>query len=53
MPGGFYTILGGFAAGLGAAMMKTLTQNEVRSGEAEITWNIAQSMDESQTNCTL
>lgn len=50
---GFYTILGGFAAGLGAAMMKTLTQNEVRGGEAEITLNIAQSMDESQTNCTL
>lgn len=50
---GFCTILGGFAAGLGAAMMKTLTQNEVRGGEAEITLNIAQSMDESQTNCTL
>lgn len=42
---GFYTILGGFAAGLGVAMMKTLTQIEVRGGEAEITLNIAQSMD--------
>ena len=50
---GPYVILGDFAAGLGAAMMKTLNQNEVPGGEAQIAWDMAQSMDESQTDCTL
>ncbi len=33
---GSYIILGDFAAGLGAAMMKTINQNKVLSGEAQI-----------------
>lgn len=33
--------------------MKTLSQNEVPGREAQIAWNMAQSMDESQTNCKL
>ncbi|MCJ1347009.1 hypothetical protein MMC31_005229 [Peltigera leucophlebia] len=47
---GPYVSFGDSAAGLGAAMMKTLNQNEVPGGEAQIAWNMAQSMDESQTD---
>lgn len=37
---------------LARAMMKTLNQNEVPGGEAPIAWSMAQSMDESQTDCS-
>ena len=38
---GPYVILGDFAAGLRAAMMKILNQNEVSGGKAQIAWNMA------------
>lgn len=50
---GPYVILGDFAAGLRAAMMKTLNKNGVPGGKAQIAWNMAQNMDKSQTDCTL
>ncbi len=52
-PGPYIIILEDFAAGFGAAMMKTLNQNEIPGGEAQIVCNIAQSMNKSQTDCTL
>lgn len=47
--------MGNFAAGLGAGNDENI-ESEMRyvpGGEAPIAWSMAQSMDESQTDCTL
>lgn len=46
-------ILGDFAAGLGAAMVKAVNLREMPGGEAESAWEMSQAMDASRTDCTL
>ncbi len=50
---GPYVLIGDFAAGLGAAMMKAVTRKENLGGEAEFAWEMAQAMDHVNTDCTL
>ena len=42
-----YVILGDCDTILGAAMIKTLNQNEVLGGEVQIAWHMAQSINKS------
>ena len=50
---GPYVLIGDFAAGLGATMMKAITRKENPDGETEFAWETAQVMDHTNTDCTL
>lgn len=50
---GPYVLIGDFAAGLAAAMMKAVTRKENLGGEAEFAWEMAKAMDHVNTDCTL
>ena len=50
---GPFVLIGDFAAGLGAAMVKAVTRKENPGGEAEFAWEMAQAMDHANTDCAL
>ncbi len=50
---GPFVLIGNFAAGLGAAMVKAVTRKENLGGEVELAWEIAQAMDHANIDCAL